>query len=51
MRHVGEFDYVIINDQLSQAIDDLSAIVHSARLGLARQQARHARLFADLLEH
>lgn len=51
MRHVGEFDYVIINDQLSQAIDDLSAIVYSARLGLARQQARHARLFADLLEH
>ena len=51
MRHVGEFDYVIINDQLSQAIDDLSAIVHSARLGLARQQARHSRLFADLLEH
>ena len=51
MRHVGEFDYVIINDQLSQAIDDLSAVVHSARLGLARQQARHARLFADLLEH
>ncbi len=51
MRHVGEFDYVIINDQLSQAIDDLSAVIRSARLGLARQQARHAALFAALLEH
>ncbi|MFV0371539.1 MAG: guanylate kinase [Azonexus sp.] len=51
MRHVGEFDYVIINDQLSQAIDDLSAVIRSARLGLVRQQARHAALFAALLEH
>ncbi|WP_415036575.1 guanylate kinase [Azonexus sp.] len=51
MRHIEAFDYVIINDQLNQAIDDLSAVVHSARLGLARQKADHSALFATLLEH
>ncbi len=49
MRHVGEFDYVIINDQLDQALDDLRAIVRSSRLDLGRQRARHPALFAKLL--
>lgn len=49
MRHVGEFDYVIINDQLAQALDDLRAVVHSSRLSLSAQRARHAALFARLI--
>jgi guanylate kinase len=49
MRHVGEFDYVIINDQLEQALDDLRAVVRASRLSLATQRARHAALFARLI--
>ncbi|HEX9195754.1 MAG TPA: guanylate kinase [Azonexus sp.] len=49
MRHVGEFDYVIINDGLEQALDDLRAVVRASRLDLAGQRARHAALFARLI--
>jgi len=49
MRHVREFDYVIINDQLDQALDDLRAVVRASRLSLAAQRARHAALFARLI--
>lgn len=49
MRHVAEFDYVIINDQLAQALDDLRAVVRASRLSLAAQRARHAALFARLI--
>ena len=49
MRHVGEFDYVIINDQLEQALDDLRAVVRASRLSLSAQRARHAALFARLI--
>lgn len=49
MRHVGEFDYVIINDQLDQALGDLLAVVRASRLGLRQQRARHAGLFAKLI--
>jgi guanylate kinase len=49
MRHVGEFDYVIINDQLAQALDDLRAVVRASRLSLAAQRARHAALFARMI--
>jgi len=49
MRHVGEFDYVIINDQLAQALDDLRAVVRASRLSLVAQRARHAALFARMI--
>jgi guanylate kinase len=49
MRHVGEFDYVIINDGLEQALDDLRSVVRASRLDLAGQRARHAALFARLI--
>ena len=48
MRHVSEFEYVIINDQLSEALDDLQAAVHASRLRLLPQQARHPELFSLL---
>src|SRR5690554_4035803 len=32
MRHVGEFDYVILNDALEEAIADLIAIVRASRM-------------------
>lgn len=49
MRHVGEFDFVIINERLDVALADLMAIVRAERLKLAHQQARHARLFSSLI--
>jgi guanylate kinase len=50
MRHCGEFDYVIMNQDFARAVDDLSAIVRAARLTAARQQVRHARLIAELTQ-
>ncbi len=35
MRHCGEFDYVIMNQDFARAVDDLSAIVRAARLTAA----------------
>ena len=48
MRHVDEFDYVIINDDLQQASGDLQSIVTASRLHYANQRQRHASLFASL---
>ncbi len=49
MRHVGEFDYVIINDQLEQALEDLCAIVRASRLSFGAQRASHAALFERMI--
>ena len=48
MRHCGEFDYVIMNQDFARAVDDLSTIVRAARLTAPRQTVRHARLLAQL---
>jgi guanylate kinase len=37
MRHVGEFEFVIINNSLQDALDDLAAAVRASRLRLPRQ--------------
>jgi len=39
--HVGEFDYVIINDLFETAIQDLLAIVRSQRLRAEKQLRQH----------
>lgn len=49
MRHVGEFDYVIINDDLREACDDLLSVVRASRLLYLAQSQRHFSLFAALL--
>jgi guanylate kinase len=48
MRHVDEFDYVIINDDLQQAHDNLLSVISASRLQYATQRQRHAALFAKL---
>ena len=50
MRHLGEFDYVIINNELQVAFSDLTAVVRAARLTIGQQRACHGELFATLLE-
>jgi len=49
MRHCGEFDYVIINQDFATAVDDLAAIVRASRLRAAPQLARHRALLDALL--
>lgn len=48
MRHVSEFQYVIINGALHAAVQDLVAVVRAARLRYANQQARHPSYFEFL---
>jgi guanylate kinase len=49
MRQVSEFDYVIINDDLQQALADLLSVVRASRLRYAAQRQRHSSLLASLL--
>lgn len=49
MRHCGEFDYVIINQDFASALDDLSAIVRASRLRSAQQRVRYNGLLGQLL--
>ena len=46
--HASEFEYVIINQDFSVALRELSLIVGAARLRRESQAARHAVLFASL---
>ena len=48
MRHVGEFAYAIINEDLDRAYADLAAVVRAARLTVPAQRARRPDLFAPL---
>ena len=49
MSHVGEFDYVTINDKFEVALEDLNAIVSTQRLKREKQLARHATLLKGLI--
>ncbi len=49
MSHVGEFDYVIINDDFVTASRDLQAVVRAQRLRIEGQMARHQKLISELL--
>ncbi len=46
--HVAEFDYVIINDNLNEALRELNAVVLAARLRGAKQLVRHQALINQL---
>ncbi len=48
LRHVDEFDFVIINNELQEALDDLAAAVRASRLRFARQHLRHPEAFRFL---
>ena len=48
MRHVDEYEYVIINKDLQPAIEDLQAAVHASRLRLIVQRNHHPELFSLL---
>ncbi|HEB55010.1 MAG TPA: guanylate kinase [Gammaproteobacteria bacterium] len=49
MSHYEEFDYLVINDQFDQALQDLCAIVSARRLRQSVQARRHAVILTALL--
>jgi guanylate kinase len=49
--HAPEFEYVIINEEFTVALAQLSAIVRATRCRFAQQAARNASLFAQLGLH
>lgn len=48
MAHVSEFDYVTINDDFNDALQDISAIIRTQRLAIPVQLQRHASLIQAL---
>ena len=48
MRHVGEFDFVIIDELFERALFDLKAIVHAQRLKYSAQRRARADTFKAL---
>ena len=49
MVHYDEYDYVIINDDFDEALEDLKAVFRSNRLLLKKQQQRNSGLLKELL--
>ncbi|MEC5163720.1 guanylate kinase [Janthinobacterium sp. CG_23.3] len=49
--HAPEFEYVIINEEFTVALSELTAIVRATRCRFAQQAARNASLFAQLGIH
>ena len=45
--HVLEFEYIIVNDRFDQALEDMLAVVHAARVSKPRQSIRHAKLIDE----
>lgn len=50
MSHYSEYDYLIINDDFSQAVSELKAILVAERQKLANQQKKYAHLLSNLLD-
>lgn len=46
--HINEFDYVIINDRLEDALKDLVSIVQAERLKIPRQMIQYHELITQL---
>jgi guanylate kinase len=51
LRHVDEFDFVIINNNLQEALEDLAAAVRASRLNFLRQRVRCPEVFRFLASH
>jgi len=49
MVHYDEYDYVIINDDFADALEDLKAVFRANRLLLKKQQQRHGALLKQLI--
>ena len=50
MSHYKEYDYLVVNDVFTKALEDLQAIIHSHRLSCQVQSQRLTGLLNDLLK-
>jgi len=48
MSHFGEYDYLVVNDRFSDALDDLKSILRAERLRRERAAARLAQILSGL---
>ena len=46
--HLAEFDYIVINNQLDEALNDLICVIKAERLRKERQIAKHHKLINEL---
>jgi guanylate kinase len=49
MSHYGEYDYLIINDDFNNTVEELRAIIIARRHRLEAQRIRHADTLKNLL--
>ncbi len=49
MSHYAAFDYLVINDDFNQALDELRSIINCLRLRLLPQSQRHEQILDNLL--
>jgi len=47
--HYNEFDYIIVNDDFTQALSDLTTVVNNQRLKCSQQAVTHQQMFTELL--
>ncbi len=50
MSHYVEYDYLVVNADFEQAVEDLACIIACQRLRMTSQAARHTRLLQRLLQ-
>ncbi len=50
MSHYNEYDYLVVNDDFSEAVAEIKAIIIAERQKLPLQQQKHAQLLCNLLE-
>ena len=50
MSHYNEYDYLVINDDFTDAVSEIKSIICAERQKLALQQQKHAQLLCNLLE-
>lgn len=51
MRHYAEFDYLLVNDQFEQTLNELEGIVLAARLKSTNQAVKFDHLLKELLDN
>jgi len=49
MRHYGEYQYLVINDDFDTALQELQAVFTARRLELTRQQQKYSTMLTELL--
>ena len=48
--HFDQADFIVFNEDFNEALQDLEAVIHSARLGIAHQQTVNGELLESLVK-